>query len=124
MAEVVGLGQNALVEGEPGEFSVYETCLGMEVNRLNLDRLRRGSHFRSPDGCSKRILSPGRGTVMSQPDCPSRQPAGPSREPSVKRIWLTCGLIARRGDRLCIICTCCGMPSRAGSRMLRITSAG
>ena len=50
MAEVVGFGENALVEGEPGEFSIDEASVAMEVDRLDLDRPRGGSHLCSPDG--------------------------------------------------------------------------
>jgi hypothetical protein len=48
VADVVGFRQNTLVEGEPGEFAIDKSCLGMEVGRLDLDRLHAGSHFRSP----------------------------------------------------------------------------
>ena len=67
MAQVVGLGENALVEGEPGELPVDEACLGMEIDRLDLDWPRAGSHWRSPGGCSTRILSHGYGPVMLPP---------------------------------------------------------
>src|ERR1700746_768574 len=119
MMEAVGFGENALVEREPGELSIDEAGVGMEVDRLKLDRPRGGSHFRSPDGCSKRILSRGFAPVMPPPDCLGRQPAGRA-ERAVMRVrgnrWV--------GDRLCIRCTCCGMPSRAGRRMLRMIKDG
>ena len=35
MAQVVGLGENAFVEGEPGELSIDEACLSMDVDRLD-----------------------------------------------------------------------------------------
>jgi hypothetical protein len=50
MAKVIGFGENAFVEGEPGEFSIDEASVGMEVDRFDLDRPRGGSHFCSPGG--------------------------------------------------------------------------
>src|SRR5215472_13513673 len=82
MAQVVGLGENTLVEGEPGELPIDEACLGMEVDRLDLGRPRTGSHVVTPDGYSQRILSYGWGPVMLPPgsfgDRPGRGPTGRS----------------------------------------------
>ena len=50
MTQIVGLGEHPLVEGEPGELAIDKACLGMEIDRLDLDRLRAGAHYRSPDG--------------------------------------------------------------------------
>src|SRR5215831_7326381 len=111
MAQVVGLGENALVEGEPGELPIDEACLGMEVDRLDLDRPRTGSHVVSPDACSQRILSYGWGPVMLPPgscgDRPGRGRTGRSNRAkvSIARFSAVFRLAARLGDPPCICCT-------------------
>ena len=57
MVAVLGFGEHTLVEGEPGELAIDEACGGVEVDRLCLDRICAGSHFRSPVECRPRILS-------------------------------------------------------------------
>ena len=81
--EAVGFGENALVEREPGELSIDEAGVGMEVDRLKLDRPRGGSHFRSPDvrsefyrvdlrlSCRRRIV-----WVDNRPGEPNAQSCG------------------------------------------------
>jgi len=50
VAQIIGLGKDPLVEGEPGELAIDEAGLGMGVGRLDFDRLRAGDQYRSPDG--------------------------------------------------------------------------
>ena len=44
MAQIVGLGQDALIEGEPGQFPIDEAGRGTGVEGLDLDRLDAGVH--------------------------------------------------------------------------------
>src|SRR5215472_5281246 len=74
MAEVLSFREHPLVEGEPGEFPIDETCRGVEVVRLCLDRICAGPHFRSPVGCSPRILSRGDRSVPSPRASPVQRP--------------------------------------------------
>src|SRR6516225_9446084 len=65
MAEVLSFREHPLVEGEPGEFPIDETCRGVEVDRLCPDRICSGPHFRSPVACLPRILPRGNRPVPS-----------------------------------------------------------
>ncbi len=78
MAQVVSLGENTLVEGEPGELPIDKASFGLEVDRLYLDWIGTGSHFRSPTACSRRILSPGYEPVMLRPSLAGCRLVGPS----------------------------------------------
>ena len=50
MVQVIRFCEDPLVEGKPGELAIDETCLGVEVDRPDLDRLRAGAHYCSPVG--------------------------------------------------------------------------
>ena len=56
MAVVLGLGEYSLVEGKPGKLAIYEACLGVEIDRLDLDRLGASAHDRSPDSAGKELF--------------------------------------------------------------------
>src|SRR5271168_2290626 len=44
MAQIGGLGQDTFVEGEPGEFPIYEAGGGNRIEGLNLDCLDAAVH--------------------------------------------------------------------------------
>ena len=56
MVQVIRFGEDPLVEGKPGELAIDEACLGMEVDRPDLDRLRAGAHYCSPVGAKTGLL--------------------------------------------------------------------
>src|SRR6516165_3019531 len=81
MAEVLSFREHPLIEGEPGEFPIDETCRGVEVDRLRLDRICADPHSRSPVGCLPRILPRGNRSVPSPRTSPVQRP--PVRSPSL-----------------------------------------
>src|SRR5215470_8172829 len=50
---IVGLGKHPLIKCEPGKLAIYKACVGMKIDRSDLDGLGAGAHCRSPDGAGR-----------------------------------------------------------------------
>src|SRR6266567_9237641 len=111
MVQVIRFCEDPLVEGKPGELAIDEACLGVEVDRPDLDRLRVGAHYCSPVGAIAGLAPSGHYPSGGSLSCHRSAPLGRgglNPPPHMARQWNSCNravgckarmVMARRGGR-------------------------